>query len=197
VELYNDGPSDVLLTGWHLTDDQTNLSKWTFPSVTIPAGGFLVVICDNADITSPPAGGYFHTNFKLDSDGEYLALTDGAGQVVSELLPGYPRQLPFQSYAKDPANGAWKYTDNATPAAANSGPYYQGVVAPPTASAPGRFYSGSVSVTLSSTTPGAVIRYTTDGSEPTAASTSSIRLSRALREHRTARPRLPQWLAAI
>jgi hypothetical protein len=170
MELYNDGANDVDLTGWHLTDDQTDLVKWTFPNVSIPAGGYLVVICDNADISSPAVGGYLHTNFKLDTDGEYLALTDAAGQVVSQLLPAYPRQLPFQSYARDPASGAWKYTDIATPGSANTGPYYQGVVASPTPSVPGRFYSGSVSVSLSSTTQGAVVRYTTDGTEPTSSS---------------------------
>src|SRR5262245_55806874 len=30
IELYNNGPSPVDLAGWHLTDDNADLDKWTF-----------------------------------------------------------------------------------------------------------------------------------------------------------------------
>jgi hypothetical protein len=169
IELYNDGADPVTLLGWRLTDDSTAPAKWILPNVTIPAGGYLVVICDGKDITSPPVNGYLHTNFKLDADGEYLGLYDVNGTLVSQLAPAFPKQLPFQSFAYD-MDGTWKYTDLPTPGAANAGPYYLGVVATPTVNNPGRFYSGSVGVTLSTTTPGATIRYTTDGSDPTATS---------------------------
>lgn len=169
VELYNDSADPVTLTGWRLSDDPANSAKWVFPNVTIPAGGYLVVVCDGEDITSAPAAGYLHANFKLDADGEYVGLFDASGALVSQLTPGYPKQLPFQGYARD-TDGTWKYTDTPTPGAANAGPYYLGVVATPTVNNPGRFYTGTASVALSTTTPGATIRYTIDGSEPTAAS---------------------------
>jgi hypothetical protein len=170
VELHNDGASPVNLTGWRLSDDPTDAAKWTFPNVTIPAGGYLVVICDGEDIKAPPANGYLHTNFKLDTDGEFVGLFDGNGIIVNQLNPGYPKQLPFQSFARD-TDGTWKYSELPTPGIANSGPYYLGVVATPTVNNPGRFYTGSVSVTVSTTTPGSTIRYTTNGSEPTETST--------------------------
>jgi hypothetical protein len=170
IELYNDGASPVSLAGWRLTDDSTNSAKWIFPNVTIPAGGYLVVVCDGEDITSPPVNGHLHTNFKLDTNGEYLGLFDVNGSLVGQLSPTFPRQVPFQGYARD-TDGTWKYTDLPTPGAANSGPYYLGIVAAPTVNNPGRFYSGSVGVSLTTTTPGATIRYTTDGSDPTATST--------------------------
>lgn len=171
VELYNDGATPIDLAGWRLTDNAANTVKWTFPSVVIPAGGYLVVICDGEDIKVPGANGFLHANFSLDTDGEYVGLYDGGGALVSQLSPGYPKQVPFQGFARD-TDGIWKYTDLPTPGAANAGPYNLGVVAIPTVNNPGRFYTTSVSVTLSTTTPGATIRYTTDGSEPKETSTA-------------------------
>ncbi len=169
VELYNNGASPVTLTGWHLTDGPSNPTKWTFPNVTIAAGGFLVVICDGGDVTAPGVNGYLHTSFKLNVGGDYLSLTGPTGAVVSSLSPSYPRQYPFQSYARD-GSGNWKYSDLPTPNAANAGNFFDGAVATPTVSLPGRFYAGSTTITFACATPGATIRYTTDGTEPTATS---------------------------
>lgn len=49
VELYNAGSSAVDLQGWTITDNINNPDKWTFPSVTIPAQGYLVVFCSGKD----------------------------------------------------------------------------------------------------------------------------------------------------
>jgi predicted nuclease of predicted toxin-antitoxin system len=37
IEIYNTGPAIVNLDGFHLTDDQTDLTKWRIPNVTIAA----------------------------------------------------------------------------------------------------------------------------------------------------------------
>ena len=130
IELYNNGASDVSLLNWSLTDDPLTPAKWVLPSVTIPAGGYLVIIADNLDLKSNP-GGYLHTNFKLSNDGEFLGLYDQNGAVASALSPGYPRMTPFQSYARD-GTGTFLYSDNPTPGAANTGSYSTGIVATPT-----------------------------------------------------------------
>ncbi|MDB4289287.1 lamin tail domain-containing protein, partial [bacterium] len=71
IEIHNPDEAPIDLGGWHLTDDPALLNKWTFPSVSIPAGGYLVVFASAKDRTlSTP----LHTNFKLSVDGEYLAL---------------------------------------------------------------------------------------------------------------------------
>lgn len=139
------------------------------PSVTIPAGGYLVIVADNLDLKSNP-GGYLHTNFKLSADGEYLGLYDQSGAAVSVLAPGFPKMTPFQSYARN-GGGALQYSDTPTPGAVNAGPYSTAIVATPTVNNPGRHYTPNVSVTLSCATAGATIRYTLDGTEPTATST--------------------------
>ena len=41
VELYNPTASSVDLTGWYLSDDPDDLSKWAIPAVTIPAQDYL------------------------------------------------------------------------------------------------------------------------------------------------------------
>jgi hypothetical protein len=72
VELHNNDSSPVNLTGWSLTDDATLPAKWHFPTnTTIPANGFLLVLCDNRDEANAPAGPArrIHSNFKLGRTG--------------------------------------------------------------------------------------------------------------------------------
>ncbi|MFT4640233.1 MAG: hypothetical protein ACI8T1_003560 [Verrucomicrobiales bacterium] len=49
VEIYNSGPSEVNLDGYHLTDDAADLVKWKFPAVSLTPGGFLVVFASGKD----------------------------------------------------------------------------------------------------------------------------------------------------
>ncbi len=93
IELHNPSTAAVDLTGWMLKDGD---AEWVFPAVTIPAGGYLVVFASDND-TQDPAG-YWHTNFKLTGDGEYLGLLDDMGAVVHEYALKYPPQLADVSY---------------------------------------------------------------------------------------------------
>ncbi len=66
VELYNSSTADKNIGGYKIYDDETD--KYTIPqNTTIPAGGFLVLICDGT------ATG-LHPNFKLSADGETVYL---------------------------------------------------------------------------------------------------------------------------
>lgn len=96
VEIHNPDPAAVDLTGWHLTDDPLNPGKWTFPSVSIPPGGFLVVFASDKNRT--PTGGELHTNFKLTSGGEYLALVKPDGLTKASEFAPYPLQQTDVSY---------------------------------------------------------------------------------------------------
>ncbi len=77
IEIFNNSPGSVDLTGYSLTDESDFLTKWPFPAVVLPAGGYLVVIASGKDLTDPL--GYLHTNFKLDRKGNYLALVQPGG----------------------------------------------------------------------------------------------------------------------
>ncbi len=164
VELYNNGAAPVSLNGWTLTDDSEDKTKWAFPNVSIPAGGYLLVLCDGKDVTAPAANGYLHTNFSLSGTGEYLGLYNN-GTLVQELAD-VPRGFPHYSYIRN-ASAQYVYSDTGTPGAVNAGAEFTGFVATPTFGLAGGYYSGSQSVTLSTATVGASIRYTLDGSDPT------------------------------
>jgi hypothetical protein len=96
IELQNTGQAPVNLAGWHLTDDPGEQNKWTFPEVTLAPGAFLVVYASGKDRAQ--AGMPLHTNFQLDSDGEYLALTRPDASIAHEFAPMFPALPPNFSY---------------------------------------------------------------------------------------------------
>ncbi len=115
LELYNGGTQSVDLTGWYLTDDSLNLGKWQFPTVVLGVGEYLIVFASGKDTT----GAELHTNFKLSSAGEYLALLQPDSQTVeAEYVPNFPAQASDVSFGK--LNGAVAYFSSPTPGAANT-----------------------------------------------------------------------------
>jgi len=97
IELHNAGTATVDLAGWHLTDNASRPTKWTLPATNLAPGGFLVVFASEKD--RRVAGAELHTNFKLSSDGEFLALTaPGGTPVISAFAPAYPPQTVNVSY---------------------------------------------------------------------------------------------------
>lgn len=97
LELYNPGAAPVNLGGWSLTDDAANLRKWTLPPAELGAGEYLVVWCSDKNRIDPAAP--LHTNFKLSSTGEYLALVRRDGSTVAHAYaPAYPPQSPDVSF---------------------------------------------------------------------------------------------------
>lgn len=84
IELSNQSGSAVDLGGWSLTDEADDLRQWIFPSVTLAAGGKLLVFASGKD--RAVAGSELHTNFRLRAAGEYLALVGPDGiSVATEL----------------------------------------------------------------------------------------------------------------
>ncbi|MCU0916136.1 MAG: CotH kinase family protein, partial [Planctomycetes bacterium] len=169
IELYNAGRATVSLAGWHLTDSPGNLRKWTFPAgIVLPVGQYLVVFASGRAVGPGiyvDGKGYLHTNFSLDKDGEYLALAAPDGAVVHAYIPRYPSQQTDVSHGL--YQGAYRYFSPPTPGKAN-GPGFPGFVEPIIHSPERGFYDQPFALRLSCDTPEALIRYTLDGSEPTA-----------------------------
>ena len=167
IELYNPTPAPFDLGGWYLTDDADKLNKWRFPSLTVlVSNGYLVVFASGKNRTT----GELHTNFKLAAEGGYLALVMSDGKtVVYDYGEGYPPQLRDVSYGL-PQNGpictAPQYFATPTPGRANTAPPIE-VVAVPRFSREHGLCDNPFTLTLSCDTPGATIRYTTDGQSPT------------------------------
>ena len=99
IEIFNSGGQEVDLKGWHLTDDPDQLRKWEFPAVELGPGRGLVVFASNKDRDA--AGAELHTNFRLSSDGEYLALVSPDGSTIVDQYDPYPQQYADVSYGPE------------------------------------------------------------------------------------------------
>ena len=97
IEIYNPGDETVDLFGYSLTDDADDLTKWRLPHVDVAPGERLVVFASNKDREDPAQN--LHTNFRLTSNGEYLALVGPDGSsIITEFGPTYPQQVPDVAY---------------------------------------------------------------------------------------------------
>jgi len=169
IEIYNAGDMAIDLAGYTLTDDAGETDKWTFPSVNLAAGSYLIVFAD--DDAAPTTGTDLYTGFKLKASGEYVGLYDTAGVVVSEFSTGggdYPEQFEDISYGVrfDTGNlDQASFFATPTPGFANTNPV-EGVVERVLSDTDAGFYDSTIQVSLSTNTPGATIRFTTDGSTP-------------------------------
>ena len=163
IEIYNPGAKAVSLDGWSLTDDAESLDKWRFPNVSLGPRKYLVVFASGKDRT---AGNELHTNFKLNGDGEYLALVQPDGSTAAtEFSPEYPGQRENISFGAG-AGGRLQFFDKPTPAKAN-GSGFAGFVQDTKFDPDRGFYDAPFRATITCATPDAKIRYTIDGSKPT------------------------------
>ena len=168
IEIYNPSSVPASLAGYYLTDDATVLTQWQFPDVTIGPGEYLIVFASGEDRVDP--AGTLHTNFSLSSNGEYLALvrSELSGlTVVDEFAPSFPEQEEDISYGLDWSSNEIGFFLTPTPGAMN-GSIVIGFVEDTGFSFDRGFYVDPVQVEISTQTTGAQIRYTLDGSTPTA-----------------------------
>lgn len=119
IEIHNPDATAQSLEGWFLTDDPANLTRWRFPAnVWLSAGEYLVVFASGKDKMAVP--GRLHTNFRLDQDGEFLALLDPQTNIVSQFSPVFPPQSQDVSYGRDAVDPAITgFFPGATPGAQN------------------------------------------------------------------------------
>lgn len=171
IEIWNYGASTVNLNGYSLTDDADDPGKWTFPSTNLAPGQFLVVFASEKDRrTITNAAQRFHTNFKLNSGGDYLALfnPESPRVAITEFAPEFPEQRNNYSYGYD-VTGTLKYFITPTPGAANGSSAIASILTPPHFNVDRGIFDQPFTLILSSSEAGATIRYTTDGTEPTEA----------------------------
>lgn len=83
IELYNGENTDVNLSGYYLTNNSNDLTKYSFPEDTIiKANSYLVVITsgENKLINHE-----IHTNFKLSNDDGVIILSDQKRNIIDQV----------------------------------------------------------------------------------------------------------------
>ena len=166
IELYNGENQAINLAGYYLSDNETNPTKWQFPTndadaTTIPANGFLLLWADNDE-----EQGTLHTNFKLSAGGEYIGIFTPNGILLDGFA--FDEQLADISFGREPdGDENLVFFQNPSPNASNSGGVPESEVAPLTFSIEGGYYADNQQVSITTTTPDADIYYTLTGDEPT------------------------------
>ena len=113
IELHNRSNASVNAGGYCLTDNPTNLRKWSLPlGTSVPAGGYLVIWADEDSSQGP-----LHTNFKLSALGETLYLYDSNLVLQDELI--FAAQVADSSLARIP-NGSGPFVRRLHTIAANN-----------------------------------------------------------------------------
>jgi hypothetical protein len=162
IELLNPSSAAVDLSGYYLTDNINNLTKWNFPQQNLAANEFLVVMASGLDSTE--VGSDLHTNFALDNDGEDIFLTDGVVVIQSVTLPN--TELNHSSGLSNDQLGAWWIFGSPTPGESNSTSQgYTGYASSPAILATSGFYPGPFLAEID-VPAGTQVHYTFDGSEP-------------------------------
>jgi hypothetical protein len=163
IEIHNGSSARLNLSGWFLTDNKTNLTQWRFPRVALLPDKDLVVFASGQERTNRPPE--LHTSFRLNPEGGYLALVNPATNIVSELTyPAGTRDVSFGRLREEPARlGSFR---KPTPGQPNM-TAGKGFAPPVTFSRPSANFIEPFTVELSTASPGAVIRYTRDGTIPT------------------------------
>lgn len=168
LEVTNNGSATVDLSGWALSDDAENLGQWIFPSTVLSPGQSIVIFASGKDWRY--AGVELHTNFKLSasSDSIILSQPDGAGgwTMVDSILD-YPEQVTDVSYGVTTStNPQLGYFEIPTPGQANAQNAVQGFAGVADFSHGRGYYTLPFTLNLSSSTIGATLIYTLDGSRP-------------------------------
>ncbi|MBR5644358.1 MAG: CotH kinase family protein [Salinivirgaceae bacterium] len=166
IELFNSSSAEVDLKDWHLSDNAENPAKWTFPSVKIPASGYLLIMASGKDRTTVADGKYLHTNFNISSDGESILLSNAAGEIVHQADSVAVPCNASRGLSPD-GTGNWAFFAEPTPGAANTTKAFASSATTSVKFSPeGGLQKSALTVTLS-TDGNTPIYYTLDCTEPT------------------------------
>ena len=170
VELYNAGTAAVNLNQYKLGVSDKAGEAWQLPNRTVQPKQYILIYCDKE-------GPGLHTSYRIDSgksDGIWLFQNEEIADCVLKLKK---QPAPNIAYGRENDGGEkWGYQATPTPGKANCGKLCSEVLGDPVFSKAGQVFAnvGSFNLTISlpaGSPEGTVIRYTTNGSEPTASST--------------------------
>ena len=169
VELYNSGTEAVNLKDYKLGVKDKPGKAWKLPNKTLAANAYVVVYCDKEE-----SG--LHTNFRLETGKDGNVYLFQGDEIVDKVEKISKMPAPNIAYGRK-TDGAdeWGYQATPTPGSANCGQICADILGEPLFSQKGCVMTSSQTIQLTLSMPedtpeGTVIRYTTNGSEPTATS---------------------------
>lgn len=174
VELYNSGDNAVSLSGYKLGKSDDVPTAWPLPERMLQPGEHLLIYCDKVGSNTEMG---IHTDFRLES-GKGGAVFLFRGSDVADGLTELKKQpAPNIAYGRK-TDGAdeWGYMAEPTPGAPNCGKVYAKALTEPVFSVEGGVWHEGEEVKVKISAPpaapaGTVVRFTRDGTEPTASST--------------------------
>lgn len=167
IELHNSGAAPLNIGGYFLSDRVNDLTKYQIPNISVAANGYVRFWASGKNTV---VGTNYHTNFKLTQcENEVLLLTNTVGEIIDSITI-VPTQANH-SRGRNPNGGAtWGIFTNPTPNASNGNTFFTNYAPKPTFALQAGFYPSAQSVSIN-VPAGYQVRYTVDGSTPTAAST--------------------------
>ncbi len=163
IELYNAGSTEVDLSDYGLSDDESDPLQWTFPTGTIIAPGEHMIVFASKQSSTVSE---MHTGFALSKNGETLVLTSPQREILQKII--VPTLGEDTTYGRTPDGGSTFEIMTATPGSAN-----ETVISAPTFSEKSGFYGTDFELTLSASDH-TEIYYTVDGSDPTNSETAQL-----------------------
>ena len=164
IEIHNTSNIPIDLSGYFITDNN-DLNKFEIKSgnaaeTTVPANGFLLLWADEDSNQ-----GENHLNFKL-SDGESVTLVnqDGVSIIHSLTIPSLKDDESFGLISDGSSNA--RVFGVSTPLSPNPSSLDANILFSVTS----RSFVNNFNLTLSTTASGGVLRYTTNGTDPTSSS---------------------------
>lgn len=155
IELKNNSKKEIQLKNYYLTTNDSRVTEWNFPEVTLKPGELYVVMASGDSQLSNQS--YQHTNFKI-SDTEALYITDGKKIIDSMFISEVPLSYSM-GRGKD---YGFFYFKNPTPEKENGEGILQ-VSNAPEVSKNGGIYKDQIRLEMKAN---GTIYYTLDGSVP-------------------------------
>ena len=170
IEIYNPTQNNILLDGMYVSDNKDEPFKFKLPTGigVVKAGDFKVLYFDHnsADGTFGDTA-YKQIRFKLQNDGGTVCLFDEEGKFLTSA--DYPELITRCSWArKQDGSNEWGWTGQPSPAASNNDSDFADFrLEAPQVDTDSRLFTEPFAISVS-IPEGATLRYTTDGSTPSA-----------------------------
>lgn len=167
VELYNAGSETEHLQEYSILDKNKPEKAYQLPAVDVAPGAYVIVYCDKV-------GEGMHADFRLDSGKGGNIYLFHNGEAADQIENWKKQPAPNIAYGrKTDGDDKWGYMAVPTPGEANCGEVCKDVLGEPLFSVEGKVTNTTINLSLSvpdDAPEGTVVRYTVDGTEPTATS---------------------------